>query len=106
MRIPESSPIGQEPRSIQLRPSCERIVTVFARLVPSFVCLLIGVPAAMIATDSTVSPPGHAARIFGLGAKGRSGTYVSDSSVLACGGVCPGVCPCPSALKDGDPVDI
>ena len=106
MRIPEASPIGEELRSIQLRPSCERVVTVFARLVLSIVCLLIGMPAATVATKPTPSLPGSAASIFGLGARGRYTTYASDSSVLACGGVCPGLCPCPSALKDGGTLDI
>jgi hypothetical protein len=93
-------------RIVQSRLSCERVVTVFARLVLSMVYLLIGVSAATVATEPTVSLPGYAGSIFALGAKGRYITYALDSPVLACGGVCPGLCPCPSASKDGDTLDI
>jgi hypothetical protein len=103
MRIPEKSPTGEEPRSIQVPPLRKRVVTMFATLALAIVCILTGMPAA---TAPTVSFPGCAANISGPCAKGTYIPYASDSSALACGGECPGLCPCPSALKDDSTLDV
>jgi hypothetical protein len=86
MRIPEISPTGQEPR----RPFYTRTATVLATLALPIVYILTGMPAA---TAPALSLPGCAGSI-------------SDSSVVACGGECPGLCPCPFALKDAHALDV
>lgn len=78
MRIPERSLAGEEPRNIQVPPSRKRAMTMFATLALTIVCILTGMPAP----------------------------YAPDSSVLACGGECPGLCPCPSAPEGGSTLDI
>lgn len=77
MMIPEPLPARGAPRSIQAQPPRERTVTLFATFALIATCILTGAPAATTATAPTVHP------------------------ALACGGACPGLCPCPSELKDG-----
>lgn len=108
MRIFETSSTGEEPRNVQRWPSHKRAATVFAMLGLTIACILTGMPAATAATAATaptVSLPGRAGNIFDSGAKGRYITYVTDSSVLACEGECPGLCPCPYAFKGDETLD-
>jgi hypothetical protein len=82
MKIPEIPLVGEASRSIQAQPSRTRIVTVFVTFALTIVCILAGAPAATAATAPTVIPS------------------ASDRSFHACGGECPGFCPCPSQYAD------
>ncbi len=101
MMIPETLPVRGAPRSIQAQPPRKRTVTVFATFVLITVCILTGAPAATAAAAPTVTLPGCAGDSSGPCAGGMYIRFASDSPALACGGACPGVCPCPSELKDG-----
>lgn len=81
----------------------KRIVTAFGMLALVIVCFFTGASAATAATVPTANLPGSASDNPGSCARATHISSASDSSVLACGGECPGFCPCPvSELKDGD----
>lgn len=101
MRVPEKSPAGKTPRSIQEQPLRKRTVTVLATFVLALACILTGTPAATAATVPAVNLAGCADDTSGPCAREMYIPSASDSAVLACGGACPGLCPCPSELKDG-----
>lgn len=103
MRIPETSPVGEAPRSIQAQPSRKRIVTVFATFTLAIVCILTGTPAA---TALTVNLPSCAGSTSGLCARGMYIPSTSDFLALACGGECPGFCPCPSLNQGRQYADL
>lgn len=100
MRIPEAPPAGEAPRNIQTQPSRKRIVTLFVTFVLTTVGMLAGAPAATASTAPTVNPPSCAGDTSGPGDRGMYISSASDSSALACGGECPGFCPCPPESKD------
>lgn len=97
MRIPETPPVGEAPRSIQEQPSRKRIVTAFATFVLTTVCILACAPAATAVTAPTVNFLSCAGDTPGPCVRG--GMYILSASDLpfpACGGKCSGFCPCPS----------
>ncbi len=96
MKIPETPPVGEAPR-IQAQPSRKRTVTLFTTFALTVVCILAGAPAATAASASTVNLLSCADDTPGPCAAG--GTHILSASNLpfpACGGECPGFCPCPS----------
>ena len=97
MRIPETPLVGDAPRSIQAQRPRKRTVTVFATFSLIAVCSLTGAPAATAVTAPTVNLLSCAGN--SPGPCGGGGMYIpsaSDRPFLACGGACPGFCPCPS----------
>jgi hypothetical protein len=99
MRIPEKSPTGKKLTNMQMQSSPKRVAAVFATLALAIVCVFTGMLAAITATAPNVSLPGCADGISSFCTKGIYISYASDSSSFACGGECPGVCPCPYAFE-------
>lgn len=80
-------------KSIQASPLCRRTITAVATL-----ALVVG---GILASIPTAAAP--TANIF---SKRILMPSASKSVILACGGVCPGICPCPSTLTVGDMVHL
>lgn len=95
MVIAVTYPVGETPESIQVQSSDKRIMAALAVLVLTIACLLAGTPVAATATAPTVSLSGRASETSSPYARGMRILSASDSLVLACGGECPGLCPCP-----------
>lgn len=106
MRIPETCPGGEEPISIQAQPSRKRTVTVFATFVLAIVCILTGTSVATAATAPTINLPSCAGSNSGPCVRGMYIPFTSDSPALACGGECPGFCPCPSLNQGRQYADL
>lgn len=97
MKIPETPPVGETPRSIQEQSLHKRIVTAFATLVLTTVYILAGAPAATAVTAPSVNLLGCAGDTPSPCVRG--GMYILSASYLpfpTCGGKCSGFCPCPS----------
>jgi hypothetical protein len=80
-------PFREAPRRIQVQPSRKCAVTSFATFYLVIGCILAGMP---VTTAPTVNLSG-----------GMRIPSASASLILACGGACPGLCPCPSGLNVG-----
>lgn len=80
-------PSREAPRRIQVQPSRKCAVTAFATFSLVIGCILAGMP---VTTAPTANISGEM-RI----------PSASASLILACGGACPGLCPCPSELNVG-----
>lgn len=86
MRIPAQSASKEASRITHISPLRKRTMTMLAALALVFGCILTGMSAA---TAPTADLPG-----------GMRMPSTSESLILACGGACPGICPCPYELKD------
>jgi hypothetical protein len=90
MRILED-PSEETSRTMQVPPPSRKCVsTAFATFALVFGCILAGMP---VATAPTANLSG-----------GMRIPSASASLILACGGACPGLCPCPSELNVGQHV--
>jgi hypothetical protein len=86
MRILEG-PSRKAPRRIQVQSSRKHTLTAFATWALVIGWILAGMPVATAATANL--------------SEGMRIPSASASLMLACGGACPGLCPCPSELNVG-----
>jgi hypothetical protein len=84
MRVTEASPRGEALKGIvRAQPSRARAATLLGALILAICCVPTGTPVG-------TAPSGS----------------LSGISFLACGGACPGICPCPYQLKGGSTLDL
>jgi hypothetical protein len=84
VKFPAKSHRKEAPRRIQVTPLRKHTVTVLSTFALVIGCILTGMSAT---AAPTANPHG--------------GPSASEPLILACGGVCPGICPCPSELRVG-----
>lgn len=92
MRILAKPPEEEAPRSIQASPLRKRIITAFAAFALVIFCVFSGMPAA-------TAPTANLAGWMRI-------PSASPSLIFACGGACPGLCPCPSKLRVGSMLSL